>query len=130
MIATKGTASASEVIINGLEPYLNVVQVGTASHGKPVGMIKYDLDGLNYILAPITFILTNSEGFGDYYDGLPADIYVEDDLAHDFGEGEACLTDALAYIETGYIGPTIKATSREMPIIKETGDKFNILIEK
>jgi C-terminal processing protease CtpA/Prc len=28
VLTTKGTASASELVINGLKPYMNVVQIG------------------------------------------------------------------------------------------------------
>lgn len=129
VIATKGTASASEVIINGLEPYLNVIQVGSDSHGKPVGMIKYNLDRMDYVLVPITFKLANATGYGDYYDGLPADIYADDDLSHDFGDTtETCLAASLAYIETGVITPTVKRTGIERSVIKEFSERFNILI--
>jgi carboxyl-terminal processing protease len=42
IITTSGTASASEMVINGLKPYLgeeNVILIGSKTHGKPVGMI-------------------------------------------------------------------------------------------
>ncbi|NJO69157.1 MAG: peptidase S41, partial [Bacteroidetes bacterium] len=37
IITSDNTASASESVINGLKPYINVVTVGTATYGKYVG---------------------------------------------------------------------------------------------
>ena len=43
-IGTGGTASASELVINGLIPYLhaNAALIGTNTYGKPVGQIALD----------------------------------------------------------------------------------------
>src|SRR5512145_580509 len=37
-IGTKYTASASELVINGISPYVDVIIAGDTTHGKPVGM--------------------------------------------------------------------------------------------
>jgi C-terminal processing protease CtpA/Prc len=43
VLTTKGTASASELVINGLKPYMNVVQIGDVTYGKNVASITlYD----------------------------------------------------------------------------------------
>ena len=39
VIATDNTASASELLINGLKPYITVTQVGTNTYGKYVGSL-------------------------------------------------------------------------------------------
>ena len=38
IITTSSTASASELVISGLMPYLNMKLIGSKTHGKPVGM--------------------------------------------------------------------------------------------
>jgi C-terminal processing protease CtpA/Prc len=40
-LTTKGTASASELVINGLKPYMNVVQIGDVTYGKNVASITF-----------------------------------------------------------------------------------------
>jgi len=41
-LTTKGTASASESLITGLYPYADVVQIGTATYGKPYGSVTIE----------------------------------------------------------------------------------------
>jgi len=80
ILTTGGTASASELIINGLKPYISVIQIGETTYGKNVGSFTvYDSPNLNkrevnpnhkYAMQPIVFKITNSVGFGDYTQGL------------------------------------------------------------
>lgn len=102
-IASRGTASASEVLMNGLSPWMDTYSVGDSTYGKPVGMYAFDFKPDPYFFVPICFKLSNASGFGDYFDGLPADYYVEDDLNHDFGDPqEAQLNAVLTYISEGH----------------------------
>jgi len=103
-LTTESSASASELVINAMEPYLleNNVIVGTRTHGKPVGM-----DGRtngSYIYFLINFAVWNADGFGDYFDGLPPDCFVEDnDFAHQLGDpSEKLLNEALYYIDNNH----------------------------
>ena len=80
VLTTKSTASASELIINGLDPYINVVQIGDVTYGKNVASVTlYDSPNLSkanrnsshrYAMQPIVAHSVNSVGFGDYLDGL------------------------------------------------------------
>ena len=99
-ITSRGTASASEMVINGLSPYMDVLMVGDSTHGKPMGMYAWEFD--DYTVLPITFKIANSLDYGDYFSGLPANSFVKDDLSHDFGDtNETCFNEALYYIKTG-----------------------------
>jgi carboxyl-terminal processing protease len=99
-ITSGRTASASEDLINGLKPFFQQKLIGTTTSGKPTGMNVMRI--LDYYFAPVTFKVANSEGFGDFYDGLKVDCEVQDDLTHDFGDrNEACLAQAIHYIEFG-----------------------------
>jgi carboxyl-terminal processing protease len=102
-ITTGMTASASEVLINGLKPHMGVYLIGEKyTSGNPVGMTIFEFKKVNYILAPIIFKLTNSEGSDDYYNGFTADKIAKDDVEHDFGDrGEECLRQALYFIQNG-----------------------------
>ncbi len=99
-ITSRGSASASEVIINGLTPFMNVVLVGDRTYGKPVGMHSWIYD--KYVFVPVCFKLVNANGEGDYFDGIPADDYAEDGLQYAFSDRrEPRLQDAIIYLETG-----------------------------
>ncbi|WP_348810710.1 S41 family peptidase [Flavobacterium maritimum] len=80
ILTTKSSASASELVINGLKPHINVVQIGDVTTGKNVGSVTlYDsptfgAEGRNpnhrYAMQPIVLKIVNSDGFGDYFNGL------------------------------------------------------------
>jgi carboxyl-terminal processing protease len=107
-ITSRSTASASEDLINGLKPFVPQKLIGTTTHGKPTGMDVIKI--MNYYLAPVTFKVTNKDGYGDFYSGLPVDKEAADDLTHDFGNrNEACLEQALYYIQYGAFKETKKA---------------------
>lgn len=104
VITTSATASASEVVINGLEPYMSVAIIGDTTYGKPVGMGGWEY-GKKYIFYPVTFRVLNKNNVGDFFDGLPPDIRVPDDITHDFSDrDELCLKEAISYLETGLVG--------------------------
>jgi C-terminal processing protease CtpA/Prc len=101
IICTRETASASETVINGLKPFLDVKLVGDTTNGKPTGMNVWSYAD-KFIFAPITFKLVNSADQGDFFAGLPPDKYVPDDITHDFSDrNESCLKEAISFLETG-----------------------------
>lgn len=81
IITTANTASASELVINGLKPYIEVIQVGEITTGKNVGSFTvYDSPTLTkakvnpnhrYAMQPLVFKIANAVDFGDYTQGLP-----------------------------------------------------------
>ena len=110
VIGGDGTASASEVTINGLRPYLDVHLVGDTTYGKPNGMYvlfypgedadydrynRGDFSNLKLVYLPIAFFSKNSLEESIPYKGFIPDHYRPDDLRHDFGVEEdnikACL---------------------------------------
>lgn len=100
VITTGGSASASELIINGLRPFMSVTVVGSRTFGKPVG--QYNFDFCEKVLFPVSFIGENAAGEGDYFDGIPADCAAADDLDHALADpGEGSLAEALFFVRTG-----------------------------
>ena len=98
VIVASGTASASEMVINSLKPFVDVVLVGKTTYGKPVGMNSKDI--CDQTIVPITFKYTNSEDYGDFFLGMDVDCNSEDDFKHDFGDvSEDGLQTALYYLE-------------------------------
>lgn len=90
VITGPGTASASELAITGLKPYMNLKTIGETTYGKYTGswtikpvmyksVIQYK-DIENWAIQPIVLKYANSLGVTDFKDGFVADIPVEDDL--------------------------------------------------
>lgn len=99
-ITTKNTASASELLINSLKPYIDVKLVGRASHGKPVGF--FPLSAGEWYVFPVSFRSVNKNGEGNYFNGLQPDATVSDGLEKNWGDTEEnCLASALHYISSG-----------------------------
>jgi C-terminal processing protease CtpA/Prc len=114
VITTRASASASELVINGLRPFIPVVIVGDRTYGKPVG--QYTLPFCDKILAPVSFVLRNANGEGDYFDGLPADCPAADDLDVELGDPlEGSLNEALTVIATGACTPAPPEPRRARP---------------
>ncbi len=100
VITTRASASASELIINSLRPYLPVTVVGDTTYGKPVG--QYSFTFCEKVLVPVVFSLKNVNNEGDFFTGIPADCAAGDDLAHQLGDpAEASYAEALTVIRTG-----------------------------
>lgn len=143
VIGTNGTASASELLINNLRPYMDVKLIGDTTYGKPVGFFPIDI--FDFAIYPISFKTVNSAGNADYYTGFAPDKVMYDGFDKDWGdESEACLAEALKYITTGNFSqrPTsqggrankaaLESQERLQPIHRSFTDrKFNgMFVEK
>ena len=108
IIVTKNTASASEELINGLKPIMNVKLIGSTTHGKPVGY--YGFPTMTNYVFPVAVKNVNSVGFFDFFEGFTVDKTQADDITRDLGDPEeACLKTALNYIRTGVLQSTPSA---------------------
>ena len=119
VITGHGCASASEMVINGLKPLMNVEQVGDTTYGKPNGMYVFlypddyinqyendDYSKLEYAFLPICFYNCNGNGQTIPDDGLkPVDGLRPDDLYHDFGPEEDNIAACLYHIVNGSYPP-------------------------
>jgi carboxyl-terminal processing protease len=96
VLATPGTCSASEAIVNGLRGIgVEVVLVGGTTCGKPYGFTAKDNCGISYF--PIEFQGVNDQGFGDYASGFAATCAASDDLTRELGDSsEGLLAAALS----------------------------------
>lgn len=108
VIATNTTASASEIIINGLRGLdIEVNIIGTTTSGKNVGMEGFSKKYRNYefLFYPVSFYIENAKGFSDYPEGFEPDIYLDDSGYYpggDFGSMEDYLCNAaFGWIRTG-----------------------------
>ncbi len=89
ILTSKSSASASELLINCLKPFINVVQIGDVTTGKNVGSITlYDSPNFGksnvnpshkYAMQPIVLKIVNKDNFGDYTTGIsPTTLFQED----------------------------------------------------
>ncbi|WP_339922154.1 S41 family peptidase [uncultured Cyclobacterium sp.] len=114
VITSRGSASSSELVINCLKPYMEVVLIGETTYGKPVGSFPLSsfnetLDQNNVELVPITFAISNASGEAEYYDGFPVDIEASEDSFVNWGNlDDDRLSTALSFILNG----SLNATSR------------------
>ena len=91
ILTSNNTASASELVINGLKPHITVVQIGDKTVGKNVGSVTlYDSPTFGtqnrnpkhrYAMQPIVLKIVNSDGFGDYYNGLQPDHLITEKIS-------------------------------------------------
>lgn len=113
-IVSNSTASASELVINSVKPFVDVKLIGpsTATHGKPVGFFPIPVG--NWYVFPVSFKTVNKNGEGNYYNGFPVNQRVRDGVDVDWGAtNEACLQAALNYIQSGSLqGRTTDETIR------------------
>jgi hypothetical protein len=110
-VTTRGSASASEGVINGLRPFMPVTLVGETTFGKPVG--QYGFDFCDKTIFPVAFETRNARGEGDFYGGIAADCAAGDDLDHPIGDPEeASLAEALEYLRTGSCTATAGAAAK------------------
>ncbi|WP_249276564.1 S41 family peptidase [Sphingomonas baiyangensis] len=99
-IGTSGTASASELVINAMRPYLgtNAALVGTNTFGKPVGQIGLDNAPCDDRLRVVALKVDNANGQGDYYQGLAPVMertcQAPDDLSRPLGDPQEASTRA------------------------------------
>ncbi|MGB5437427.1 MAG: S41 family peptidase [Maribacter sp.] len=145
IIATNGSASASELVLNGLAPYVDVVHIGETTRGKNEfsltmvddfeGSYIYNPERENQInpdnqwaIQPLVGRNENADGFSDYTSGLVPDIVLEEDLENlgSWGDlNEPLLARAIQEI-TGVTGK--RGFDVQMPVKELTNSKmFSIL---
>ena len=92
MLTTRNSASASELMINSLKPYIAVIQIGTATGGKYQASITiYDSPNFRrenvnpnhtYALQPLVFKSANKDGVSDYDNGLEPSVTLSEDIGN------------------------------------------------
>lgn len=97
ILATDRSASASELLINGLDPYIDVIHIGDVTTGKNEFSISLvDIPESNYqyssstedrinpenswIMQPLVGRNENADGFFDYTSGFVPDIELKEDF--------------------------------------------------
>lgn len=116
VLTTGRTASASELILSGLDPYIEVIQIGTNTVGKfegsfllydaPAPLFRRSQATVNhrYVMLPLVLKSVNAAGLTDYFNGFTPDIEIAEDFAN-YGQlgqqGEPLLDAAIDAILNG-----------------------------
>ena len=79
VLTTSSTASASEMIIYGLDPYMDIIQVGDTTHGKYYASTTFADAQKKWAIQPIILRSANATNSVDWSIGLPPD-HILDDL--------------------------------------------------
>ncbi|UJH91965.1 S41 family peptidase [Antarcticibacterium sp. 1MA-6-2] len=92
VLTTASSASASELIINGLDPYIDVVQIGDVTTGKfQASVTLYDSEDFSkdhaslktthkYAMQPLVLKSHNAHDVSDYVNGLTPDITLKENV--------------------------------------------------
>jgi len=129
-LTTEATASASEINVNTMAPWVEIAIVGEDTFGKPVGQLAFDLQGCEDRLRLVAFKLENARGDSDYYDGLAATLpfacAAPDTLEEPLGSASEGLTAAaLAWLGTGACTNVIPAsTARTKPARTSASERY------
>ena len=103
LIVSNRSASASELDINGLRPYMgnnNVILTGETTRGKNVGSFTiYETDPVKqrnntWGMQPIVLKLSNSEHFSDYASGFKPDVEMQESEEIPLGDTNELLLSA------------------------------------
>jgi C-terminal processing protease CtpA/Prc len=128
-IGASGTASASELVMNSMRPYLGTSQalIGTNTFGKPVGQIAFDRSTCDDRLRVVAFRSENSNRQGDYYTGLASVMErtcaATDDFAKPLGDANEASTKAALDFLGGRSCPAaigLTASAERTPIFSPT----------
>jgi len=132
VLTTRNSASASELVINSLKPYIEVIQIGTATRGKYQASITiYDSPNFRrenanpnhtYAIQPLVFKSANKDGVSDYDNGLEPNVALSEDIGNlgMLGDvNEPLLAEAIAQIQgTGRLSMPLQVEE-----LKSIGDR-------
>lgn len=116
VIVSGSSASASELIINGLKPYMNVTLIGDTTHGKYTASITLhdEEKSYNWAIQPIVLKTANINNETDYKDGMFPDHLVSDGYFSQLGDiEEKRLAQAISLITGIPIGPAARRSDYE-----------------
>ncbi|MFI2742458.1 S41 family peptidase [Zhouia sp. PK063] len=134
ILTTNGTASASELVLNCLKPYIDVVQIGETTVGKYTASItlydsdNFGRDGANpdhtYAIQPLVLKSANANGVTDYYDGITPDIAIDEDITEFKPLGDTSEPYLAAAIQS-ITGTSTKTAARMQPALNYIPEKIS-----
>ncbi|MEO3878117.1 S41 family peptidase [Rheinheimera fenheensis] len=118
VLTTQSSCSSSELVINSLAPFVDVVQIGDTTCGKPVGQ-QPDIIG-SFVLFAINFQTVNALDQGDYFDGLQPNCQVNDAITGDWGvETDPLYAEAISYMSSGSCSDVAVGSASIKPAVQK-----------
>ncbi|WP_273008097.1 S41 family peptidase [Chryseobacterium sp.] len=82
ILTSNSTASAAEIVINNLKPYLQVIQIGNTTLGKDMAGFtvedKRKPKHISWQIHPVIYKVFNADGSGEYSNGISPQITVNE----------------------------------------------------
>lgn len=122
------TCSASEQVINGLRPFVDVVAVGDTTCGKPVGFLP-QADGCGTVYSVVNFESVNALNEGRYFDGFAPTCAVAEDFSKSLGATNEPLLSAARTLADGGACPTAGFRQKPMSAALRAGTRAGALAE-
>lgn len=125
VLTTGASCSTSELIINSLTPYVDVVVIGQPTCGKPVGQSPDRFcDKISFV---INFETVNANGEGRYFDGLPVTCPATDSIVGDWGaENDPLLLQARHFISNGSCRPQASGGGQQASVTRRVDEPMTL----
>lgn len=133
-LVSGSTASASELLINSLKPFVKVTLIGEVTYGKPVGFFPITLEN-KYDVYFSMFETKNSRGEGGYFDGFTPDYTMKEFITptstttplYNFGDPAERYTEkALSVLAPGITGFSNTSTINSNTKVLSVGPSQNL----
>lgn len=137
-IVGQATASASELVLNNLKPYMDVKVVGDTTYGKPVGFIEFpisDYDSTGQVqhladLYAVNFETRNARDEGGYFGGIAPDTRVGDNAALDWGNpADEHLQSIFSYLLSGSFRSTLRSATPAAALTRLPARRFSGMVD-
>ncbi len=92
VLTTSSTASASEMVMYSLMPYIDVIQIGEQTTGKYYASVSIYDEEKNWAIQPLILRAENEDSSIDYSQGLIPDVETYDDYSYELGSEDEVLT--------------------------------------
>jgi carboxyl-terminal processing protease len=120
ILVTSSTASASELVINGLKPYMDVVLIGSENtSGKYTGsiMITDSEERHTWAIQPIIMKSANATGDSEYSNGFEPDFKLDfDDFSQPLGSPDEDFLETALSVINGAGPARISRTWGQLPL--------------
>lgn len=140
VLTSSRTASASELVINALKPFMDVFLIGDVTYGKNVGSISiYDEESTTnkWGLQPIIVKVFNSLGQSDYGSGFQPNVLDKDNSLYLYPLGdqrEALLAQAIGQITGAATNGRLRTPQEMKETVGHSLDQkrrgFNLMIDQ
>lgn len=126
-LVSSSTASASEGLLNGLAPLVDLTLIGDTTHGKYTGMwvLPDDADNPEWAIIPIVVKSSNKDGIS-VKGGMSPDIILYDEPLDGYQLGdirETMLASAIGEVTGTTVSKSTKATFKTTPIAHFNGSQ-------